>query len=96
MTKNEAVALAEKRESHKSKHMVTKMWKALHTEEKGWHVALVNSPLVAQMEIEKARQEVQNAYANCDIPEFLRLNFEYVMLKAKSELSEIAESNQTD
>lgn len=41
MTEAEAIALAAKRERHKSKHMTHVRWAAVHDSVKGWHAALV-------------------------------------------------------
>lgn len=43
MTQDEAIALADKRESTKSKHLSHKSWQAAHDSVKGWHVALADS-----------------------------------------------------
>lgn len=57
MTFEEAEALAEKREAHKSKHMANKMWAPVHDSVKGWHVALVNNP--AHILLEKRAKAFQ-------------------------------------
>ena len=41
MTKEEANALAFKREQTKSKFMTHKRWATVHDSVKGWHVALI-------------------------------------------------------
>ena len=43
MTEAEAIALAAKREAHKSKHMIDKRWEARHDPVKGWHATLVDA-----------------------------------------------------
>ncbi len=61
MTESEAIELAAKREKHKSKHLSTKVWKAVHNSVKGWHVVLVdNRKEIIRTEKTKAQEVILN------------------------------------
>ena len=83
MTKEEAVELARKREAHKPRSLVLKRWEALHTEEKGWHVALVDDQHeIAQDALIKARQ----AYQRGDLHGYMEAAGDAMMARIQVEL----------
>lgn len=64
MTKDEAIAEAAKRESHKSPGLSHKRWAAVHDSVKGWHVALIDDHAkMAALSKEKA----MTAYRRGDV-----------------------------
>lgn len=90
MTKQEAEALAEKREAHKSKHMTNKEWRAKHDSVKGWHVALVDSVESLLLAEVAAREKARRAVLRGDADAFLAAASDALLAQVRRKLGETA------
>jgi hypothetical protein len=84
VTREEAQALAAKREQHKPKHLL-KNWSAVHDPVKGWHVALRADP--RQEEI-AARLAARNALRRGDMSAFIDAAGDALLARVRQSLAE--------
>lgn len=91
MLEAEAVALAAKREAHKSKFMNEKEWRAVHDSVKGWHVALVDTTEAIfwqqQREARYARSRARQALLSGDAQGFLDAAGDALLASVRSQFS---------
>jgi len=87
MTREEAEALAAKREQHKSPGLALKQWRAVHNNVKGWHVALVDDD--QQIGV-RAMLNARAAYQRGDMVAFLDAAFEGTMANIRVDLGDPA------
>jgi hypothetical protein len=79
MTQEEAIAEAAKREKHKPKTLTHKSWRAVHSSEKGWHTALVDT---YQTVVARARQAGKSG----DLRAFMNESYNAIMMKIQEDL----------
>lgn len=84
MTREDAEALAAKREKHKPKSMQHKRWEAVHTSTKGWHAALVDCPHV---EATSAGRRALDALHRGDMGAFRDAAAEALIARCKAALA---------
>lgn len=88
MTKEEAEALARKREAHKPRTLHAKEWKAVHDPVKGWGVQLVDNILhVEAAKAAKARHDARTAFQAGDMRGFMDAAFEGTMASLRAEIA---------
>lgn len=91
MLEAEAVALAAKREAHKSKFMNEKEWRALHDSAKGWHVALVDTAEAIfwqqQREARRLRSFARDALSRGDAQGFLDAAGDALLASVRSQFA---------
>jgi len=86
-----AEAEAAKREKHKPKSMNHKRWQAVHSSTKGWHVALVDCPIHAQI---VAHQQARNVLRQGDMAGFLDAAADALLARCKAEITLRAERGE--
>lgn len=96
--KEEAEAIAAKREAHKPKHMVMKTWQAVPDEAGGYEVKLVESAHAKQQARQEQRreetEEVRSAFAramsNGDFALMRQIAEEGLLIKVRNALEDFA------
>lgn len=81
LTREEAEALAAKRQAHKSKYMNNKNWEAVHDSVKGWHAALVDDLRTVHSE---AINRARDAYRQNDLGALLDASHDAMIASLKS------------
>jgi hypothetical protein len=85
MTKDEAEAIATKREQHKSPNLQNgKSWQAVHDSVKGWHVALVDDPHHASF---VAHMKARDALRRGDMQAYVTLAADAVLAGVKRDIA---------
>jgi hypothetical protein len=80
-----AVAEAAKRELHKSPGLKLKHWAAVHSPERGWHVALVDDyPGIAKLAEDRARNSLRTG----DMRGFLDAASDALLAKCRAAFSD--------
>lgn len=87
MTREEAEALAAKREAHKGRSLYTKEWRAVHNSVKGWHVALVDSALRLHQKADAAVDIARDAFRRGDIGSFMDAASDALIARCKAQLA---------
>ena len=86
MSEEEAVALAAKREAHKSKYMTDKEWRAVNDSVKGWHVALVDSAQGLWVAEQDAKEKMRRAVRCGDMTSFLDAAYDASMASLRRQI----------
>lgn len=90
MTREEAEALAQKREAHKSKHMTASEWRAVHDSVKGWHVSLVDSHASLMRREQEARVKARQAMLAGDAHAFVEFATDALLASVKRQIGDAA------
>ena len=78
-----AIAEADKRERHKSPNLKMKHWAAVHSSDRGWHVALVDDHAAFAA---FAKERARAAFRRGDLDGFMAAATEGLMAKVRAEL----------